>query len=100
MNLFLRSCEVRSWRPRDVASLVEHANNRKIWMNLRDRFPNPYTARDGRAFIKLARGMNPETSFAIDVGGTAVGAIGFVMLHDVERVSAEIGYWLGERFWG
>jgi [ribosomal protein S5]-alanine N-acetyltransferase len=29
-----------------------------------------------------------------------VGAIGFVMRTDVERVSAEIGYWVGEAFWG
>jgi RimJ/RimL family protein N-acetyltransferase len=93
-------CEVRSWRAGDVASLVEHANNRKIWMNLRDRFPHPYTAADGRRFIRLARRMTPETFFAIVVGGHAVGGIGYVLQHDVERVSAEVGYWLGEAYWG
>lgn len=100
MKLILRSCEVRSWQASDLASLVANANNRRIWINLRDRFPHPYTARDGRAFIKLARGMQPETFFAIAVGGAAVGGIGFVLQQDVERVSAEIGYWLGEPFWG
>ncbi len=44
--------------------------------------------------------MNPETFFAIAVNGEAVGGIGFVPLTDVERVSAEVGYWLGEPFWG
>ena len=44
--------------------------------------------------------MSPETFFAIAVGGEAVGGIGFVLQQDVERVSAEIGYWLGEAFWG
>ena len=29
-----------------------------------------------------------------------MGGIGFQLLGDVERVSAEIGYWLGEPFWG
>ena len=29
----------------------------------------------------------------------AVGGIGFVVNADVERVSAEIGYWLAEPFW-
>jgi RimJ/RimL family protein N-acetyltransferase len=100
MRLSLRSCEVRSWQASDLASLVEHANNRKIWINLRDRFPSPYTARDGKAFIRLARGMSPETFFAIAVDGDAVGGVGFVLRDDVERVSAEIGYWLGEPFWG
>ena len=32
--------------------------------------------------------------------GEAVGGIGFSSGNDVERFSAEIGYWLGEPFWG
>jgi [ribosomal protein S5]-alanine N-acetyltransferase len=100
MNLVLQTCTVRSWTLADLASLVEHANNREIWINVRDRFPHPYTARDGREFIRTARRMQPETFFAIGVNGAAVGGIGFVLQADVERVSAEIGYWLGQRFWG
>jgi RimJ/RimL family protein N-acetyltransferase len=100
MRLVLSSCDVRSWETTDLASLVDHANNRKIWMNLRDRFPYPYTRRDGRAFITAVRVRAPETLFAIAVDGRAVGGIGFVLHEDVERVSAEIGYWLGEAFWG
>jgi ribosomal-protein-alanine N-acetyltransferase len=100
MTLKLRTCEVRSWQPRDVSSLVTHANNRNVSINLRDRFPFPYTRRDGREFIKMARRMKPESFFAIAVEGEAVGGIGFVPGHDVERVSSEIGYWLGEPFWG
>ncbi len=100
MLLPLSSCAIRSWRPGDVASLAEHANNRKIWLNLRDRFPHPYTTRDARAFIKSARDMDPESLFAIAVDDVAVGGIGFVQQRDVERVSAEIGYWLGEAYWG
>ena len=46
------------------------------------------------------RERRPETVFAIDVEGAAVGAIGFVLQKDVDRVSAEVGYWLGERHWG
>ena len=100
VKLPLRSCEVRSWQASDVSSLVRHANNRNVWMNLRDRFPHPYTKRDGQAFIKLARQMTPESFFAIAVDGAAVGGIGFVPQQDVDRVSSEVGYWLGEAFWG
>jgi len=100
VHLSLRACEVRSWQIGDVASLVTHANNRKIWINLRDGFPHPYTRADGRAFIRASRKTHPETSFAVAVGGAAVGGIGFHLQPDVERVSAEIGYWLGESFWG
>lgn len=100
MQLTLPSCDVRSWQASDVPSLVMHANNRNIWMNLRDRFPHPYTRKDGQTFIKHALEMTPESFFAIAVDGVAVGGIGFVPQQDVERVSAEVGYWLGEAFWG
>ena len=100
MRLVLNTCEVRSWAAADIPSLVEHANNRAIWSNLRDRFPHPYTTADGRRFMKNVRATAPETMFAIAVDRKAVGGVGFVLHHDVERVSAEIGYWLAEPFWG
>jgi ribosomal-protein-alanine N-acetyltransferase len=93
-------CEVRSWRPSDVDSLVRHANNRRIWMSLRDAFPHPYRTHHARDYIRSTIDRRPETSFAIAADGEAVGGIGYVLHPDVERVSAEIGYWLGEAFWG
>ena len=100
MHLTLPNCEVRSWQTSDARSLALHANSRKIWINLRDAFPHPYTLKDARAFIRTALRDRPECMFAIDVRGDAVGGIGFALHRDVERVSAEIGYWLGEEFWG
>lgn len=99
MRIVLNTCEVRSWEARDIPSLVEQANNRKIWRNLRDSFPHPYTAADGRRFLKNLRASSPETMFAMAVEGKAVGGIGYVVQKDVERVSAEVGYWLGEAYW-
>jgi ribosomal-protein-alanine N-acetyltransferase len=80
--------------------MARYADNRKIWLNLRDAFPHPYTSDDAREFIRSVRNRTPETSFAIAVNGEAVGSAGFVPRHDVERVSAEIGYWIAEPFWG
>ncbi len=100
MLLPLSRCTVRSWQRSDAASIVEHANNRKVWINLRDRFPHPYTAADARSFLRDMTSRQPETAFAIEVDGQAVGGVGFVPQLDVERVSAEIGYWLGEAYWG
>jgi RimJ/RimL family protein N-acetyltransferase len=100
MQLTLKSCEVRSWWMGDAEAIARHADNRKIWMNLRDAFPHPYTSQDARDFIKSVRHRAPETTFAISVNGEAAGSVGFVLRHDVERVSAEIGYWLAEPFWG
>ncbi len=100
MELNCGKCKVRSWHPDDVESIVGHANNRKIWLNLRDRFPYPYTKTDAHHWIQSALSTRPEANFAIDVLGKAVGGIGFELKTDVERFSAEVAYWLGEKFWG
>jgi len=92
---------VRTWRRGDAASLVSHANNANIAKHLRDRFPHPYTERDARTFLRMASlADNRAVNLAIDVGGMAVGAIGLTRGSDVERFSAEIGYWLAEPYWG
>lgn len=96
----LSRCQVRSWRETDAHSLASHANNRRVWINLRDAFPHPYTLDDARAFIRASLAAVPETRFVITVDEAAVGGIGFQLHDDVERVSAEMGYWLGEAFWG
>src|SRR5437867_6535419 len=100
MILNLAHCDVRSWAMPDVEPLARYANNRKVWLNLRDAFPHPYTRQDARDYIRDVRDRVPETSFAIAVNGEAIGSVGFVLHRDVERVSAEIGYWLAEPFWG
>jgi RimJ/RimL family protein N-acetyltransferase/catechol 2,3-dioxygenase-like lactoylglutathione lyase family enzyme len=93
-------CAVRSWREGDLESLVRHANSRAVWLQLRDRFPHPYTAEAGRAWLRYAAEAKPETQFAVEVDGEAAGGIGFLPQRDIERCSAEVGYWLGERVWG
>jgi RimJ/RimL family protein N-acetyltransferase len=93
-------CNVRAWRKSDAESLVTHADNINVARYLRDRFPHPYTKQDARAFLKHALAADDPTNLAIEVGGAAVGAVGYVPGRDVERFSAEIGYWLGEALWG
>jgi [ribosomal protein S5]-alanine N-acetyltransferase len=93
-------CAVRPWRMADADAIVKHANNPNIARQLRDRFPHPYTRRDALEFLEHALSAEPSAHFAIEVDGQAVGGLGFVRGSDVERYSAEIGYWLGESFWG
>lgn len=100
MEWKLPSCTVRSWEWRDREAIVRHANNRNVWINLRDRFPHPYTHAEARNWLEMVVGVKPENSFAIAVDDEAVGGIGFTVQHDVGRRSAEIGYWLGEEYWG
>ncbi len=94
------SCAVRTWRMQDADSLALHGNNINVAKQLRDRFPHPYTRHAAQVFLKHVLTSVPVTSFAIDIDGEAVGGIGFVPGTDVERYSAEVGYWLSERCWG
>ncbi len=99
MDLALAAGRIRSWRPGDAPSLSRHADNRKIWLNVRDHFPHPYTLADAEAWIEGAAATRPETQFAIEVDGEAAGGIGVFLQDDVGRRSAELGYWLGEAHW-
>ncbi len=100
MQLDCGLCRVRPWRMSDLDVLVRHADNRNIWLQLRDRFPHPYTRQNGKQWLAAAIMESPATAFAIEVDEEAVGGIGLVLGVDVERVSAEIGYWLAESLWG
>ena len=100
MLLKLQRCEIRAWRDEDADSLARHADDREIWSNLRDAFPHPYGIADARRFLAMVARQEPTTFFAIAVDGEAVGGIGLSLRSDVERVSAELGYWLARAHWG
>jgi [ribosomal protein S5]-alanine N-acetyltransferase len=100
VEIALTAALIREWRSGDEGSLARHANNPKISRNLRDRFPYPYTLDDATRWIAVATAENPTTDFAIVVDRDAVGGIGFQMQEDVARRSVEIGYWLGQAYWG
>jgi [ribosomal protein S5]-alanine N-acetyltransferase len=100
MNIVLSRCALRHWRDGDQADLVRHANNPRVAMNLRDLFPHPYTPRDADDWIARHSRIVPGIHFAITVDDRIVGGIGLLPGADVNRIQAEIGYWLGEDFWG
>ena len=90
---------LRAWRPDDLDSLVANASDENVSRGLRDRFPYPYTGNDGRAW--LARAVDEsDRSWAIEIDSLAVGGVSLHPGSDVHRHSAELGYWVGSRFWG
>ena len=93
---------LRPYCMEDIPSMVHHANSWKVARNLRDVFPHPYTERDARDFVALCIQNEGKGQLcrAIDVGGQAVGTISLTVGRDVYRKSGELGYWLGEDFWG
>lgn len=90
---------LRSLKDNDASSLAELANNKKIWDNLRDIMPYPYSIENACFFIGHTKKENPQVTFAIEFEGKLCGVIGIIPQQDVYKKTAEIGYWIGEPFW-
>lgn len=91
---------LRHWKESDLTSLVKYANNPAISANLTDKFPYPYLEENGKAFINFASQHDTHHIFAIDINGEACGGIGIHPQNDIQRLNAEMGYWLAEPYWG
>jgi ribosomal-protein-alanine N-acetyltransferase len=91
---------LRKFQSSDKDQLAELANNKNIWNNVRDYFPHPYTDQDAMEFIHLCLSQEPYVTFAIEYQGALAGCIGLVPQKDVYRLTAELGYWIGEPYWG
>ncbi len=92
--------KLRQWRQQDIQALADLANNSRIWDQVRDYFPHPYTRKDAQKWISNHAGKSQEMNFAIVVNNQIAGAISLIPKNDIYRLSAEIGYWLGEPHWG
>lgn len=100
MKIVIGDYLLRDWQRSDAPAITRYANNPKIAANLRDGFPYPYGPSDAEAFLTRAMAMQPPTFFAIASEMETIGSIGVMLGQDVHRLTAEMGYWLAEPFWG
>jgi len=100
MELIEEKVRLRPLRYADKERLAKLANNKKIWNNLRDMFPYPYTQEDAVKFLDSVKQQEPQVTFAIEYEFSFAGVLGLFLQTDVYCKSAEIGYWIGEPFWG
>ncbi|MEO0471446.1 MAG: GNAT family N-acetyltransferase, partial [Bacteroidota bacterium] len=91
---------IRPWQVSDHKRLATLFNNRKIWNMLRDVVPHPYQEKDALQFIDMCSRTRKQNNFAILLADELVGGIGLIPQADVHRKSAEVGYWIGEPYWG
>ena len=112
---------IRHMRPSDAEASAAYCNNRKIWINMRDRFPAPYTLEAAHEWIEINRnsktwqasgpsmgtgaemtweGAMVPPNYFICLDDVAIGGIGLMFGSDVGRRTAEIGYLLSEEHWG
>ena len=94
--------KIRSWKIEDAQDLAKALSNKKIQDNLRDGLPFPYTVSDAQSFISAMLSADPDKTYAwaITVDDIAVGSIGVFRNSNVHRLTAEIGYYVAEEWWG
>ena len=68
--------------------MAELANNKKIWDNLCDAMPHPYSEKDAENFIEMCLSKKPITFFGIELDGELVGSIALFPQSDAYRKSA------------
>ncbi len=91
---------IRPFKPEDADSLAAICNNKNIWLNVRDRFPHPYTVRNAVEWIAFTCNQKPVQHFAITYHHKIAGSIGVMTKEDINRKSIEIGYFIDEACWG
>ena len=93
---------LRKWKIEDALPLANALNNQKIQDNLRDGLPFPYTVSDADDFISAMLSADQTATFAraITVDGAVAGSIGVFRKDNVHRLTAEMGYYISEEYWG
>lgn len=91
--------KLRKLETSDKSVIAKLLNNKKIWNNLTNKIPYPYTERDAEIFLKFIERDKHHKAFAIEFNREFCGIIGLIKQQDVREKSAEIGYWIGEPFW-
>jgi [ribosomal protein S5]-alanine N-acetyltransferase len=91
---------LRAWRAADAESLARYANNERVWRNMSEAFPHPYSLALAQHWVDRGHIDFGGDNWAIAFDDEAVGGCGLHQGAGGDRCNAEIGYWLGEPFWG
>ena len=94
--------KIREWKIEDKSELAGNLNNMNILNNLRDGLPYPYTEADAEEFIRamLSADKDNTFAFAITLDGKVIGSIGVFRQENIHFRTAEMGYYIGEEYWG
>lgn len=96
------NCKIRKWEISDKYDLAEALNNINVLNNLRDGLPYPYTVDDAQWYIEemLKADPNDTFAFAITAEGKVIGSIAVFRQGNIHYRTGELGYYIGEAYWG
>jgi RimJ/RimL family protein N-acetyltransferase len=97
-----KNINLRKLTKADAPSLYENARDKEI--SKYTFIPHPYRLEDARRFIRLTqRQWHKDKGYNLGIElkstGRVIGMIGLAKV-DWKNKSAELGYWLGKRYWG
>lgn len=96
---FMSEVVLRKWKREDAQQLAALANNKNIWLNVRDRFPHPYSVLNALQWMEQHKNEQPQQHFCIEYKRSVAGGAGIIVKDDIYKKSIEIGYFIGEPFW-
>jgi [ribosomal protein S5]-alanine N-acetyltransferase len=91
---------IRPYSPADAARLADLANNLEVVKWLRDGFPYPFTIANAEEFLATKGLKSPANYLAAEVNGMLAGALYVFFKEGMHRRNVEVGYWLGQPYWG
>jgi RimJ/RimL family protein N-acetyltransferase len=92
--------KLRPFKEGDAERLALLANNYTIAKFLRNGFPHPYTIEHAQIFINSLKNDDPTRRFVVTVNDEMIGGTGVHLQDDIFELNAELGYWIGEPYWG
>jgi ribosomal-protein-alanine N-acetyltransferase len=91
---------LRNYTEADIDRLVTLANNKNVSRYLVDTFPYPYTTADAAWWIATGSKANDAVTKVIEYRGEFIGSVGVHPQSGWKSHVGEIGYWIGEDYWG
>lgn len=93
---------VRPLHPQDAPSMARAGNHPAVARHMTNTFPSPYTLESATTWIAM-NSTPPFLNWAICTAAApdvVIGGCGLKPGADVEACGVEIGFWLGEEWWG
>ncbi|KAF2827258.1 acyl-CoA N-acyltransferase [Ophiobolus disseminans] len=94
---------IRALHPNDAASAALNANSPAVAKYMSNAFPHPYTLESAETWIAMNLQLPYQTNFGICKASSPdiqIGGIGLTLGADVSSHTAEVGFWVGENYWG
>jgi [ribosomal protein S5]-alanine N-acetyltransferase len=91
---------LRDYQKSDSDRLVRLANNENVSRYLIYTFPFPYLKKDAEWWIDFGCRENDSITKVVEYKGDFVGSVGISPQSGWRSHIAEIGYWIGENYWG